>query len=82
VLSPQFLIWLVPLVPLVRGVRGIVASLLLVAAFAATQIFFPQRYFEYVFHLHLGWVVLLRNLILIALLVTLSLPERARARSS
>jgi uncharacterized membrane protein len=82
VLSPQFLIWLVPLVPLVRGVRGIVASLLLVAAFVATQIFFPQRYFEYVFHLHLAWVVLVRNLILVALLVTLSLPGRARARSS
>ena len=30
VLSPQFLIWLVPLVPLVRGVRGLIASLLLV----------------------------------------------------
>ena len=82
VLSPQFLIWLVPLVPLVRGVRGIAASLLLVAAFIATQIFFPQRYFEYAFHLQLAWVVLLRNLILVALLVTLSLPERARPRSS
>jgi uncharacterized membrane protein len=82
VLSPQFLIWLVPLVPLVRGVRGIIASLLLVAAFVATQIFFPQRYFEYVFQLHLAWVVLLRNLILVALLVTLSLPGRERERSS
>jgi uncharacterized membrane protein len=82
VLSPQFLIWLVPLVPLVRGVRGLVASLLLTAAFVATQVFFPQRYFEYVFQLHLSWVVLVRNLILIALLVTLSLPGRERARSS
>ena len=82
VLSPQFLIWLVPLVPLVRGVRGLVASLLLGAAFVTTQVFFPQRYFEYAFHLHLAWVVLLRNLILVALLVTLSLPTRGRAHSS
>jgi uncharacterized membrane protein len=82
VLSPQFLIWLVPVVPLVRGLRGIAACLLLAAALITTQVFFPQRYWEYIFHLHLAWVVLLRNLLLVALLVTLSLPERARVRSS
>ena len=82
VLSPQFLIWLVPLVPLVRGRRGLAASLLLGAALIATQIFFPQRYWEYIFHLHLAWLVLLRNLILVALLATLSLPARGPARSS
>ena len=81
-LSPQFLIWLVPLVPLVRGRRGLAASLLLGAALIATQIFFPQRYWEYIFHLHLAWLVLLRNLILVALLATLSLPARGPARSS
>jgi uncharacterized membrane protein len=81
VLSPQFLIWLVPLVALVRGVRGLVASLLLVAALIATQVYFPQRYWEYIFHLHLAWVVLLRNAILVALLATLSLPGREPARS-
>ena len=37
VLSPQFLIWLVPLVPLVRGRRGLAATLLLVAATIDTQ---------------------------------------------
>ena len=82
VLSPQFLIWLVPLVPLVRGLRGLGACLLLAAALITTQVYFPQRYWEYIFHLHLAWVVLLRNLFLIALLATLSLPARARARSS
>jgi uncharacterized membrane protein len=82
VLSPQFLIWLVPVVPLVRGLRGIAACLLLAAALITTQVYFPQRYWEYIFHLHLAWVVLLRNLLLVALLVTLSLPARVRARSS
>jgi hypothetical protein len=82
VLSPQFLIWLVPLVPLVRGLRGIAACVLLAAALIMTQVYFPQRYWEYIFHLHLAWVVLVRNLLLVALLVTVSLPERARVRSS
>jgi uncharacterized membrane protein len=82
VLSPQFLIWLVPLVPLVRGRRGVVASALLAAAFVATLVYFPGRYWEYIFHLHLAWLVLLRNLVLVALLAALSLPERAPARSS
>jgi uncharacterized membrane protein len=82
VLSPQFLIWLVPLVPLVRGRRGIAACVLLAAALIATQVYFPQRYSEYIYHLHLAWVVLLRNVLLVALLVTVSLPERAPARSS
>jgi len=82
VLSPQFLIWLVPVVPLVRGRRGIAASLLLAAALITTQVYFPQRYWEYIFHLHLAWVVLLRNVLLVAVLAVLSLPARAPARSS
>jgi len=82
VLSPQFLIWLVPVVPLVRGVRGIIATLLLAAALVVTQVYFPGRYWEYIFHLHLAWVVLLRDVILVALLVALSLPAREPARSS
>jgi Glycosyltransferase family 87 len=82
VLSPQFLIWLVPLVALVRGRRGLAGCLLLAAALITTQVYFPKRYWEYIFHLHLAWVVLLRDLILVALLATLSLPGRARARSS
>jgi Glycosyltransferase family 87 len=82
VLSPQFLIWLVPLVPLVRGLRGIAACVLLAGALIMTQVYFPQRYWEYIFHLHLAWVVLVRNLLLVALLATVSLPARVSARSS
>jgi hypothetical protein len=81
VLSPQFLIWLVPLVPLVRGRRGTAAIALLAAALIATQAYFPARYFAYALFGHYGWVVILRNLILVALLITLTLPARARLRS-
>lgn len=82
VLSPQFLIWLVPVVALVRGRRGYLAAALLTAAWIATDVFFPKRYFEYIFGFHLAWLVLTRDLLLIALLVTLSRPEREPARSS
>jgi uncharacterized membrane protein len=82
VLSPQFLIWLVPLVPLARGRRGAAASVLLAAALVMTQVFFPARYWEYAFHLRLAWLVLARNLVLVGLLVLLTWPERAPASSS
>ena len=77
VLSPQFLIWLVPLVPLTRGRRGLLATGLLAAALIDTQIWFPQRYFPYVYHSHLAWLVLLRDLLLVALFFVLSLPRPA-----
>ena len=49
VLSPQFLIWLVPLVPLVGGRRGVAASVVLGAAMVLTQAWFPGRYLDYAF---------------------------------
>jgi hypothetical protein len=82
VLSPQFLIWLVPLVPLVHGRRGLGAVAFLAAALVATQVFFPERYFEYVYSYRFAWVVLLRDLLLVALLATLTLPARGRLRSA
>jgi uncharacterized membrane protein len=85
VLSPQYLLWLIPLVPLVRGARGALATVLLTAACVLTQVWFPRRYFEYVDTFHLAGVVLARDLVLVALLVVLSLTpprQRARARSS
>jgi uncharacterized membrane protein len=82
VLSPQYLVWLIPLVPLVRGRRGLAALSLFTAALIATQIYFPDRYFPYVYTRHVAWVVLLRDMLLLALLLTLTLPARARLRSS
>jgi hypothetical protein len=78
VLSPQFLLWLVPLVPLVRGRRGIAAIVLLSAALVLTQVWFPWRYWSYVGHFHLAGVVLARNLALVALFVVLAWPSGRR----
>jgi hypothetical protein len=79
VLSPQFLIWLIPVVPLVRGRRGLWASVLLLAALVLTQIWFPFRYFRLAldFESGLSWVLLARDLVLVAL-VLLLLPHRWR----
>lgn len=79
VLSPQFLIWLIPLVPLVR--RWI-AAVLFVAALALTQAWFPQQYWNYAlqFDETVSWLVLVRDVVLVALLAALVTPPGA-ARS-
>jgi hypothetical protein len=78
VLSPQFLIWLVPLVPLVRGRRGIAASALLALALVLTQLWFPFRYWEWVrtFDGDISALVLVRDLVLVGLLAVLVWPLR------
>jgi uncharacterized membrane protein len=81
VLSPQFLIWLIPLVPLVRGRRGLAASGLLAAALLLTQLWFPYRYWDLAlrFDEPASWLVLARDLVLVALLILLIEPSRSRA---
>ena len=79
-LSPQYLIWLLPLVPLVRGRRGLAATALLTLALILTQVWFPQRYFAYALEFRNAGVVLVRDLVLVALLAVLVWPRRlARA---
>jgi hypothetical protein len=78
VLSPQFLIWLVPLVPLVWGRRGLAASGVLAAALVLTQLWFPSRYWRLAldFDAAASWLVLARDLVLVALLVLLATSVR------
>lgn len=77
VLSPQYLVWLVPLVVLVRGRRGVVAALVLGACLVLTQIWFPYRYWQLALHFDTAasWLVLVRDLGLVALLAVLLWPR-------
>jgi hypothetical protein len=84
VFSPQFLIWLIPLVPLVGGRRGLVAAGLLAGALVLTQLWFPYRYWDLAleFDALVSWLVLARDLVVVALtlmLVARVRPERARS---
>jgi hypothetical protein len=81
VLSPQFLIWLLPLVPLVGARRGLVASALLGLALLLTQLWFPIRYWELAldFRPFPSWLVVARDLTLLALLAVLLVREREPA---
>jgi hypothetical protein len=71
VLSPQFLIWLLPLVPLVGGSAGIAACWVFAGALVTTQLWFPHRYWDVVALEPAGWLVLVRDLLLVALLAVL-----------
>jgi uncharacterized membrane protein len=77
VLSPQYLLWLIPLVPLVRGRRGLVATAILTAACVLTQLWFPWHYFAYALEFERAPIVLARDLLLVALLVVLSVDRHA-----
>jgi hypothetical protein len=93
VLSPQFLIWLIPLVPLALPTANAVetdasrgqppgpapnghALLPTMAAFSAalvlTHLWFPSRYWDYVGLGPEAWLVLARDLVLVALCVLLA----------
>jgi hypothetical protein len=81
VLSPQYLIWLIPVVPLVRGRRGLGAGALLLAALVLTQTWFPFRYFRLAldFETGLTWVLLARDIVLAALALLLASSLRRDA---
>jgi uncharacterized membrane protein len=84
VLSPQFLIWLVPVVPLVAGLRGLRASVLTAAALVVTQLWFPSRYWDLARELDPlpSTLVLLRDVVLVALLVVLVRDRGEEPRST
>jgi len=84
VLSPQFLIWLLPLVPLVRGRRGLTASAVLALALVLTQLWFPYRYWRLALQQDAiaSWLVFARDLVLVALVFVLAIPRREQARSA
>jgi len=81
VLSPQFMIWLVPVVALVAGRVGLAAGALLGAALVTTHLWFPTRYWDLVDLEPVGWLALARNVLLVALAVALGVAT-ARARAA
>jgi hypothetical protein len=82
VLSPQYLIWLVPLVALVPGRRGLAAIVLLVVACLVTQWWTPTRYGDYKNEFRWAWLVLGRDLLLVTLFATLAWPTTRRRAAS
>jgi hypothetical protein len=78
VLSPQYLLWLVPLVPLVPSVA---AWALFLAALALTHVEFPSHFKELTHGGAVAWLVLARNLLLVGLYAVLIL-RTSTARST
>ena len=79
VLSPQYLVWLLPLAAIAAGRGARLAPVLIAAAGFVTQLYFPSHYFDVVFQ-HAGAVVEVgvRNALL---LLALAATVRALARS-
>ena len=65
---------------LVAGVRGAVATTLLLVACLLTRAWFPNRYWDLVkqFDPTASWLVLVRDLVLVAVFATLVVRIRAR----
>jgi uncharacterized membrane protein len=80
VLSPQYLIWLVPFVALVRGKRGVAAGLLLLVGLGLTQTWFPWNYLRLAFghDSPWSWLLLARDLVLVGLAAALAWPRPER----
>jgi uncharacterized membrane protein len=83
VLSPQFMIWLIPLVPLVRGRRGVVATALLGVLLVVTQLWFPYHFWNLAQHFRAreSWLVLVRDVGLVVLLAVLVYRTKTRSGS-
>ena len=80
VLSPQYLIWLAPMVAVIRGRRGCGRVALLACAMSMTQIYYPLHFDPLkTFEPLESWAVVGRDLMLVALFVTLAWPEQGFA---
>jgi Glycosyltransferase family 87 len=82
VLSPQFVLWLLPFPLLVAGRRGIVLAVLTAVALLLTLEEFPGRYWEYAVGFDGGAaaLVLARDLVLVSIAVAAAVPgPRLRA---
>jgi hypothetical protein len=80
VLSPQYLLWLVPLVA-ACAVCTLRAPLLLLVALGLTQIWVPDRFAELQSLRWVTWVLLVRNLVLVLLFFELATATRAPQRA-
>jgi hypothetical protein len=76
VLSPQFVLWLLPFPVLVAGRRGVLLTALTAVAFVLTLEEFPGRYWEYAtgFDGGVTALVLVRDLVLVAIAVAAAVP--------
>ena len=80
VLSPQYVVWLIPLVPLVARPVWARAMLAAAASMALTNVYFPWHYGGITHVTNWVWVLLLRNVALTALAVLLLVELRRHAR--
>ncbi|WP_205696237.1 glycosyltransferase 87 family protein [Conexibacter sp. SYSU D00693] len=79
VLSPQYLLWLLPLAALVAARGHVVPAALVAGAAVLTRLWFPGRYFDLVFERGaVAELVAVRNLLLLG---ALAATARALARS-
>ncbi len=79
--SPQYVVWLIPLVLLVPGRTGIAAVAVVGAALVLAQVWF--FHYSHVFQLEgITWLVVVRNVALLALYVLLALRLKTRTPSS
>lgn len=70
VLSPQYMMWLLPVTLILQGRRGRIAVALTVAALVLTLTYFPTHFAEISkVHIYVLRILTLRNVMLIALLV-------------
>lgn len=82
VLSPQYLLWLLPLVPLVAGTTGVVATALLIASCLLTTLVFPYFYGDLLNVRSPGPELLLaRNVLLVSAWLLLLFAPGAKTKS-